>query len=176
MIRSQKRVLPFRPKSRRREGDDPRAEVSSCHWLSELCERSQCRSQRPACRRRRPDEPSWLVSPALWLSPRQPQRGDPVIAQFQERCVATRRRTGSIGSGVWRSSGWCGTATRLTEDRNSKLDRALDLRTRLGSIRIRCGASSFLHINRTTRLLVPPGLAQLWVRAMFAMTVRANDT
>jgi hypothetical protein len=37
-----------RPKTQRREGDDPHAGVSSRHWLSEPCERSQCRSQRPA--------------------------------------------------------------------------------------------------------------------------------
>jgi hypothetical protein len=72
-------------------------------------------------RRRRPQDSPGLVSPALWLSPRQPQRGDPKTAQFQERCVATRRRAGLIGSGVWRSSGWCGIATRSTEDRNSML-------------------------------------------------------
>jgi hypothetical protein len=161
-----------RPKTQRREGDDPHAGVSSRHWLSEPCERRQCRSQRPASEgcdpktawvgvsyllalaaeaatrrpqdrvggsrrgsrnaatRRQPGLVSptlWLprhpkpglVSPTFWLSPRKPQRGDPKTAQFQERCVATRRRAGLIGSGVWRSSGWCGTATRSTEDRNS---------------------------------------------------------
>jgi hypothetical protein len=69
--------------------------------------------------RRRPQDSSGVVSPALWLSPRPPQRGDPKTAQFQERCAATRRRAGLIGSGIWRSSGWCGIATRSTEDRNS---------------------------------------------------------